>query len=136
MRITFTNFRNPTWEDKINFELNAHMESIAGQHSNQLQGIYVFYDTQHIGGVLFQINKNILWIDSLFVDEAFRRQSIGKQLMAKVYEHAKQLEIQWLQLNTFYPESRDFFKACDFEEIANINNWKYGLTCYFMKKGL
>lgn len=136
MSITFSHFRNPNWEDKINLELNAYLESVTNQHSPQTQGIYCFHETQHIGGVLFQKNENILWIDGMFVATSFRGQGIGRSLINEVIKYAKHNQVQSIQLNTYFPEARQFFKSCEFEEVATIPNWKYGLTCFLLEKNI
>lgn len=136
MSITFTSFRNPAWEDKIDLELNTQLESKTGLHKAQSQGIYSFYETQHIGGAIFQKQGNIIWLEGFYIDTAFRRKGIGRKLIQEVIEYGQQHQVQTLQLNTYFEEARDFFKSCNFEEITSIPNWKYGLTCYFMKKKL
>ncbi len=134
MSITFTSFPNLTWQDKIELELNAHLESHTGLHADQPQGIYGFYEIQLIGGIISQKHNDILWIEALWVDPKFRRQGIGGQLIHQVIAFAKQRSLKCLQANTYFEEARCFFRSCDFEEVASIPNWKYGSTCYFMKK--
>ena len=41
-----------------------------------------------------------------------------------------------MQLNTYFQEAHAFFLTCDFQDVSSIPNWKYGLTCYFMRKML
>lgn len=136
MSITFTNFRNPAWEEKIDLELSTHLESMTGQHIVPSQGIYSFHETQHIGGAIFKKQSQTLWLDGVYVDASFRRKGIGRKLIHELLEYGKQHQIECLQLHTFFEDARAFFKACEFEEITSIPNWKYGLTCYFMKKNL
>jgi GNAT superfamily N-acetyltransferase len=136
MSITFTSFCNPNWEDKINLELKTHLESFTNQHIPKMQGIYCFYETQHIGGALFQNHGKALWLDSLFIAPSFRRQGIGKMLIDEISVYAKQHNLICIQLNTYFEEAKSFFVSCDFEEIASIPNWKYGLTCFLMKKNI
>jgi GNAT superfamily N-acetyltransferase len=136
MSITFTSFPNLAWKDKIDLELTAHLESHTGLHAVQSHGIYGFYEIQLIGGVICQRHHDILWIEALWVDAKFRRQGIGGQLIQQVINFARQHSLKCLQLNTYFEEARCFFRSCDFEEAASIPNWKYGSTCYFMKKTL
>lgn len=136
MSISFSNFLNPAWKDKIELELDTYLEENTGLNVIQSQGIYCFYETQHIGGVIFKKQGNIIWIDGLYVDPLFRRQKIGTKLLEQVNEYAQLNPVQYLQLNTYFSEARDFFQSCEFEEIANLPNWKYGLTCYFMQKAI
>jgi len=134
MSITFSNFQNQAWEDKVNLELNSYLENKTGDHIPKVQGIHSFYETQHIGGVLFQKHKNHIWLDGIFVISAFRRQGVGTQLISQVVDYAKQYSIDTILLNTYFSQAKEFFSCCQFEEIGSIPNWKYSLTCYFMKR--
>ncbi|MDF3034573.1 MAG: uncharacterized protein K0R76_1527 [Alphaproteobacteria bacterium] len=136
MSITFTAFQNSAWKDKIDLELNAHLEARTGIHVINAQGLYAFYETQLIGGVIFQKHGDILWIDALWIEPKFRRQGVGSKLMEQIIDFARQNTLTCLQLNTYFEEARSFFDACAFENVASIPQWKYGLTCYFMKKTL
>lgn len=134
MSISFTNFRNPAWEEKTFLELYTHLEKETGLHAAPAQGFHAFFETQHIGSVIFKKQGETLWIDGLFVDASFRRQKVGSQLVDQVIGFSKSNAIKFIQLNTFFKEAKDFFKACQFEEVASIPNWKYGLTSYFLQK--
>jgi GNAT superfamily N-acetyltransferase len=136
MSITFTTFPNVAWKDKINLELNAHLESHTGFHLVKCEGIYAFYETRLIGGIIFEKYNNILWVDALWIDPTFRRQGIGTQLINQTIGFAHQNSMTCLQLNTYFEEAKLFFESCHFETIGSIPNWKHGLTCYFMKKAL
>jgi len=137
MSITYTNFRNPAWEEKINIELNTYLDIHTGHHVVQSQGLYAFHETQLIGGIIYiKTGPKTVWIDGIFVDPKFRRQKIGSNLVGQVINSVKEEGINCLQLNTYFVEGRDFFKSCAFEEVTNIPNWKYELTNYFMKKSL
>lgn len=136
MSITFTTFPNLAWKDKIDLELNAHLESLTGLHVVKPQGIYAFYETRLIGGIVFTKPAHILWIDALWIDPRFRRQGIGTRLVQQVMDFARQESALCLQLNTYFQEAKNFFESCAFETITSIPNWKHDLTCYFMKKTL
>lgn len=134
MSITFTTHINSEWKNKIKSELNMQLETHTGLHNVQSQNIFAFHEIQLIGGVVFQKHGDILWIDALWVEIKFRRQCIGSKLIQQVIAFAKQHRIQSVQLNTYFAEARDFFASCEFDDVASIPEWKYGLTCYLMKK--
>lgn len=136
MSITFTKFRNQEWENKVYQELTAYLEVMTDRHLPSNQGIYCFHETHHIGGILFQVQGAILWVDGIFVNEKFRGNGIGRKLIEEVVKYANQNNIKEIQTNTYFEQARNFFKACQFDEITSLPNWKYGSTCYFMKKCL
>lgn len=135
MSISFTMFQNPVWRDKVNLELRNQLESYTKTpYIGQSQGIYAHHEAQLIGGIVFQKYNDILWIEGIWVDEKFKRQGIGKLLLEQVIDIAKKSNIQNLQLNTYFSGAKDFFKASGFEVVNSIPQWKYGLTCYFMRR--
>ncbi len=135
MSISFTIFQNSVWRDKVNLELRNQLESYTkAPYIDQPQGIYAHHEAQLIGGITFQKYTDILWIEGIWVDEKFKRQGIGKMLLEQMIDEAKKNNIQNLQLNTYFSEAKSFFKASGFEVVHSIPHWKYGLTCYFMRK--
>jgi len=137
MSISFTTFQNSAWKDKIDLELKGKLESYTNApYLTQPQGIYAHHEAQLVGGVIFQKYKDILWIDALWVDEHFKRRGIGRGILNQLISISQQEDVQNLQLNTFFSEAKSFFEACGFDVISQIPNWKYDLTCYFMRKSL
>ncbi|MGV8948072.1 MAG: GNAT family N-acetyltransferase [Candidatus Paracaedibacter sp.] len=135
MSLSYTSFQNPAWQDKIDLELKNKLESLTTiPYINQHQGLYAHHEVQLVGGIVFQKFSDVVWIDALWVDDNFKRQGIGRGLIDQLLAVSKSENIQFIQLNTFFPEARSFFQACGFEIVSTIPNWKYGLTCYFMKK--
>lgn len=135
MSISFTTFQNPVWRDKINLELRNQLEFYTkAPYIDQSQGIYTHHEAQLIGGIVFQKYNDILWIEGIWVDEKFKRQGIGKLLLEQAIDIARKNNIQNVQLNTYFSEAKNFFVASGFEIIHMIPHWKYGLTCYFMRK--
>lgn len=135
MSIVFTTFQNPQWKDKIHLQLRAKLEFETNNiYINQLEGIYAHHGIQLVGGITFQKYNDIIFIDGVWVDEKFKRQGIGKLLIEQIVDIAKKTRIKDLQLNTYFSEAKSFFMANGFEVINCIPHWKYGLTCYFMRK--
>lgn len=137
MSLSFTTFQNPTWKDKIDLELRNKLESHTNTpHINQPQGLYAHHEAQLVGGIVFQKYNDILWIEALWVDDNFKRRGIGRSIVNQLIDISRLENVQNFQLNTFFPEAKSFFQACGFDVVNCIPNWKYGLTCYFMRKFL
>ncbi|MBX9806041.1 MAG: GNAT family N-acetyltransferase [Alphaproteobacteria bacterium] len=136
MSITFSTFMNEEWREKIESKLATQLEEMSHFHAVKSQNIFAFHELHLIGGTIFQINKDILWVDGLWVESNFRKRGVGKSLLQQIVDLAKQQNLKAIQLNTYFAEARDFFKACGFEEVATIPEWKYGLTCHLLKKAV
>ena len=96
--------------------------------------IYAQEGGQIIGGITTYLYGKIIWVDSMYVEENRRQQGIGKILIDQVLAYAKNYGVLELQLNTYFPEAYQFFIKQGFENVSSVQNWKYGLTCYLMRR--
>lgn len=65
----------------------------------------------------FQYEKKVLYIDQISVKENYKKQGIGKELMAKAIEFAKELEVSEIQGDHWFKNEAEsnFFKHLGFE---------------------
>lgn len=128
---------HPKWDKEIKAGLYQKGEEVLGNRIDfNTQGIYASLNNIFVGGILFEIHSDILWIDSIWVKPSFRNKELGKTLLQQAILFATQHEIKQLQLNTYFKEAHIFFLSCGFEDVAIIPFWKYGLDCYLMRKVL
>ena len=133
--LTFITENNSEWNEKIAAGLRKECETLAGIANDfKAHNIYVKSGSTFVGGIIFEHHGDILWIDSLWVEPKFRRKGIASQLLEKAMLFATQKKVKEVQLNTYFPESHTFFLSCVFKDVSIIPNWKYGLTCYLMRK--
>jgi GNAT superfamily N-acetyltransferase len=136
-QLTFTTICGPEWDKKIASGLRKECEVLTGITEDfKTHNIYVKSGETFAGGLSMEQHGEILWIDSFWVEPHFRRQGIGKALLQNAILFAIQNKLKEVQLNTFFKEAMGFFLSCDFENIAVIPHWKYGLDCYLMRKKL
>lgn len=76
----------------------------------------------------------ILYVSTLFVDEKYRRQGIGTQLIKEMELRAKKLGVNTIRLDTFDWQGKDFYKAVGYELVGNYSNIKDGYAEYFFLK--
>ena len=76
----------------------------------------------------------ILYVSTLFVDEKYRRQGIGKQLIKEMELRAKKLGVNTIRLDTFDWQGKDFYKAVGYELVGNYSNIEDGYAEYFFLK--
>lgn len=133
--LTFTTQNHPEWNKKIDAGLVNTLNTLTSQKETfKPHRIYAQSNNIFVGGLTLEQHGDILWIDALWVDETDRNKGIGQQLIQQALLYASQHSAKELQLNTFFSESHTFFLSQGFEDVVIIPNWKYGLTCYLMRK--
>jgi amino-acid N-acetyltransferase len=91
-------------------------------------------NNEYIGLVSLQIHTiELAEIRSLFVQDEFRGQGVGKILVSKATKEAKKLGIKQLLTLTY---QRDFFQKLNFNEIAKVDIpnhkiWEDCIKCKF-----
>lgn len=127
----------PSFELKIQKGLRKKCEELTGINEDSKKlSISAKQNEKTIGGLISYLHGPILWLDSIYIEEEHQKKGIGRMMIESLSAHAKQSNIDEIQLNTYFPEAYDFFTRCGFETVAHLSNWKYGLTCYFMRKTL
>lgn len=76
----------------------------------------------------------ILYVSTVFVDEAYRNKGVGKLLMDAIEERALKLDAEIIRLDTFNFQGPEFYTKLGYEQVGfyKINN-KYS-EFFFMKK--
>lgn len=112
------------------------------------------YDKEHIkyrldGGVQIGIEKDgeligglnaymtafhILYVDTLFVAESYRRQGIGRKLVSEMEKRAKNLGVNMIRLDTFDWQGYEFYKRLGYEEVGHYYNNEDNFHEYFFVK--
>ncbi|MBP6985192.1 MAG: GNAT family N-acetyltransferase [Alphaproteobacteria bacterium] len=129
--------KNPIFDVQMSRELRMELEMLTGITDDFLeQNIYAFDGDEPVAGARAEVHGKILWIDSIFVKDTYRTKGLGSELLNLVEQYAGEVNAKEIQLNTFFPEAHKFFLKCGFEDIAIVPDWKYGLTCYMMRKTL
>ena len=95
-----------------------------------LFGFYAMRDNQIIGGIIG--NEKMQWIDvdTLFVDEKYRKNKIGTELVNKLINYCKENNLIGIHLTTLDFQAKGFYEKLGFELIAEIKDWPKGVTRY------
>ncbi|MBY0501531.1 MAG: GNAT family N-acetyltransferase [Alphaproteobacteria bacterium] len=135
--LSFTTHTNSQWDKRIAIGLRHECEARTGDSEEFItHTIYAKIGDNFVGGIICEQHNEILWIDSLWVEIAFRKQGRGAQLVEQACLFGIQNKAKEVQLNTYFHEAHAFFLKWGFKDVAVIPNWKYGLTCYLMRKKL
>ena len=78
----------------------------------------------------------ILYIDTVFVEEAYRRQGVGTELLREAERRAEKLGANIIRLDTFNWQGRDFYKKLGYEEVGEYSSREDGFSEHFFVKRL
>ena len=88
-----------------------------------------------IGGLNAYMSAfHILYVDTVFVAEAYRRRGIGRKLMEELELRAKKLGINMIRLDTFDWQGYEFYKHLGYEEVGHYYNDADDFHEYFFVK--
>lgn len=133
--VAFSYDPDSSFDEKISCALRRQCEDLTRIKADFEQvNVYLKHNDINIAGAICYIHGEILWCDSIYVEETFQNKGFGRQLIAKLFDIAITQNLREIQLNTYFPKAHMFFKKSGFEEVAVIPNWKYDLTCYLMRK--
>lgn len=107
---------------KFNQNSKLNLEEANAWNFGGLFGFYAVKDNQVIGGII--VNEKMQWIDvdTLFVDEEYRKNKIGTQLINKLIEYCKEKKLIGIHLTTMDFQAKGFYEKLKFELIAEIKD--------------
>lgn len=76
----------------------------------------------------------ILYVSTVFVDEAYRRKGYGKMLIGEMEKKAKALGANTIRLDTFNWQGKDFYEALGYQMVGSYDNNDDGYSEYFFLK--
>ena len=76
----------------------------------------------------------ILYVSTVFVEEAYRRKGYGKRLMEEMEKRAKQMGVNLIRLDTFSWQGREFYEVLGYEVVGSYENPLDGYAEYFFIK--
>lgn len=76
----------------------------------------------------------ILYVSTVFVDEKYRRQGIGRKLIEELETRAKALGANMIRLDTFDWQGKDFYQSLSYEMVGSYSNEEDGFSEYFFLK--
>lgn len=92
------------------------------------------YDDKFVGGVHGSITEDSMYIGYLVVDEAYKGNGIGKNLMYKIEEKAKELNVYSINLGTVEFQAEKFYKKLGYKIVFIKENDPKGYKSYSMVK--
>ena len=92
--------------------------------------------TKIIGGCFCNTFSKCLYVDVMWLDEAYRGHGYGKLMISQAEKIGKENGCVFSHTCTFSYQSPEFYKACGYEVFAEIRDYPDNVIQYFLKKAL
>lgn len=92
------------------------------------------HEGELLGAVMGTKTLNLFFVSHIFVEEKYRHQNLGSDLLAEIEGGAKKLGCTILRLNTFNDLSHRFYAKNGFRETTRINQYMHGFDLVFYDK--
>ena len=76
----------------------------------------------------------ILYVSTVFVEEAYRRKGYGKRLMEEMEDRAREMGVNLIRLDTFSWQGKEFYEALGYEVVGSYENPTDGYAEFFFIK--
>ena len=76
----------------------------------------------------------ILYVDTVFVADEYRRRGIGRKLICEMEQRAKSMGANTIRLDTFDWQGYEFYKRLGYEEVGHYYNEEDKFYEYFFVK--
>lgn len=93
-----------------------------------------FDDNKLVGGAIGVIKYNWYFLDLLYVDENYRGQDIGTNLIKQIESFAKKENLTGVRMETWNFQARGFYEKMGYTVYGEIKNCPPGTIEYFLKK--
>lgn len=128
-------------EDYIEEKVDIITDSIVPPDEGSKDEILVFKITDDdgniIAGCIVEIDSwKVACLDTLWVDEKYRRQGLGSALIRKAENIAKEKGCYAITLGTFDFQARPLYEKHGFTVCGTIRDWPRGHENYLMMKRL
>lgn len=93
-----------------------------------------FDNNKLIGGAIGFVKYNWYFLDLLYVDENYRGQDVGTNLIRNIETFAKKEKLIGIRMETWDFQARGFYEKNGYTVYGEIKNCPPGTVEYFLKK--
>ncbi|GAB6108261.1 GNAT family N-acetyltransferase [Fusibacter bizertensis] len=129
-------------EEDVDFIENAirqqnRLEAPSTQSKEPVKYNLVLKDSRGdvVGGVITTIYRYSMYVETLWIDEKYRKDGYGTQLMKQAEETAIAHGCTMMQLDTFNYQAPEFYKKLGFVQFGQLG-YKEGFVRYYFTKAL
>lgn len=131
--------KNPT-ETEINYiknELKKYNDKLVGEDNHKTLSLIIRNNKDEIiGGLVGGTYWGWLYIDRFWINEKYRNQGLGKNIIKIAEEEAKMRGCKKAQVDTHDFQAFDFYVKQDYKTICEIKDFPKGHCKYIMIKEL
>lgn len=121
--------------ESIEDKLNAYDETFMPSKMEGDIHIGIEEDGHLIAGLDACVTAfKILYVSTVFVEEAYRRKGYGRALMTEMEKQAKEMGVNTIRLDTFSWQGKEFYEALDYQIAGHYENEEDGYAEYFFLK--
>ncbi len=121
--------------EDIEARLSSYDENHITYKMNGCIQIGVEDDGRLIAGLDAQITAfRILYVSTVFVEEAYRRKGIGAWMIREMEKRAAAMGVNTIRLDTFNWQGKEFYEALDYQCAGHYDNAEDGYSEYFFLK--
>ena len=135
-------FETTDREEDVNFIENAirqqnRLEAPSAQSKAPVKYNLVLKDSRGdvVGGVITTIYRYCMYVETLWIDEKYRKDGYGTQLMKRAEETARAHGCTMMQLDTFNYQAPEFYKRLGFVQFGELG-YKEGFVRHYLVKRL
>lgn len=105
--------------------------------SSTLYAINASVDGQFAGGIAFTHLGETIHVNALAVDQKYRQQDIGSNLLSRAEEFALTLDVHTVTLSTLSYQALGFYQKQGYSLAGEVSDFpRRGVTKYFLYKRL
>jgi predicted N-acetyltransferase YhbS len=117
--------------------MRRHTASHVGPEEDQELSILARTDEgEVVGAVLGRTGRGWLYMGTVWVDERYRGQNLGRQLIEAAEAEARRRGCRAAHLNTFSYEARPFYEKLGYVVFGTLDDFPQGHQRHFMYKRL
>lgn len=123
-------------ENEIRYYLDEYNSKHITYRLDGMLRIGLEADGKLIAGLIAYMSVyKIMYVDTVFVDENYRRQGYGRKLVQEMERQAKELGVNTIRLDTFNWQGTEFYKSLGYEAVGHYANVEDGFEeTFFVKR--
>ena len=128
----------PEERHRIIDPLIAFNEAQVGQPRNSKEFVFSVHSEtgDFVGGLLGSTHWNHFFVSAVFVDEQFRRNGIGRELLRRAEALAIEQGCDAIYLDTFDFQARGFYEKLGFKVFGRLENYPPSNERFYLVKRL
>lgn len=136
-RIEIESDRSPELLELVRAGMRRHAESCVGwEEYQELTVVRRTEDGRIMGAALGEAGRGWLHVSVLWVDEPFRRQDLGSELLTAMETEGRKRGCHSAYLDTFSYQARPFYEKLGYKVFGTLDDYPPGHQRFFMRKRL